>query len=79
MSLRCVVCESCLTYCQFEALILADGHMQVNQMRCVGCGVCVSACPEEALVLVRRPEAEILPVPVDQAEWRTQRAANRSL
>ncbi len=76
---RCVVCESCLTYCQFEALILADGHMQVNQMRCVGCGVCVSACPEGALVLVRRPEAEVLPVPVDQAEWRTQRAASRSL
>ena len=34
---------------------------------------------EGALVLVRRPEAEVLPVPVDQAEWRTQRSARRSL
>lgn len=75
---RCVVCETCMSYCQFEALVLADGHVQVSDLRCVGCGVCVSACPEGALVLVRRPESEVLPVPVDEADWGMQRAAKRS-
>ncbi len=52
---------------------------QVDGRRCVGCGVCVPACPENALVLVRRPEAEIEPVPATEADWMEQRALARGL
>jgi Na+-translocating ferredoxin:NAD+ oxidoreductase subunit B len=76
---RCIACEACLSYCQFDALALNDGHAQVVEMRCIGCGVCVPSCPEEALSLVRRPESEILPVPADHAEWELLRVKARKL
>ena len=73
----CLACEDCLESCQFDALALDGQVMQVNGVRCVGCGVCVPTCPEEALGLVRRPEAEILPVPETEADWMQIRAAAR--
>jgi ferredoxin len=45
----------------------------------VGCGICISLCNENALVLVRRPENEIQPIPINEAEWRQQRAIARNL
>ncbi|MBP1693306.1 MAG: hypothetical protein H6Q37_1189 [Chloroflexi bacterium] len=76
---RCILCEACLPYCQFQALELMDGGMNVNELRCIGCGVCVSACPEGALGLVRRPESELLPVPIDHAEWAALRSKARGI
>ncbi|MGD2157785.1 MAG: 4Fe-4S binding protein [Anaerolineales bacterium] len=75
----CTACETCLDYCQFDALILEDFTVSVNSIRCVGCGVCVSNCPEDALALIRRPQEEILPVPKTKMEWLTDRAAERGL
>ncbi len=74
----CVGCGSCVEWCQFGALSVQD-VARVDEIRCVGCGVCVLACPEEALSLTRRPAADILPVPVTQADWRAERAAARGL
>jgi electron transport complex protein RnfB len=76
--LLCNACETCLPYCQFEALKL-DEIVKVNSIRCVGCGVCVPTCPNEALVLVRRPEDEILPIPATVDDWKNQRTAARSI
>ena len=76
---RCIICEACLPYCQFNALELADVVMRVNEISCLGCGVCVSACPEGALGLIRRPETEILPVPTDHAEWAALRSMARGI
>jgi electron transport complex protein RnfB len=74
----CDACKNCLSWCQFDALKMAD-FVQVDSMRCVGCGVCVPACPSEALVLVRRPEEEILPIPETLSDWKTQRSSARGL
>jgi ferredoxin len=52
---------------------------KVNAVRCVGCGICVIACSMDALGLVRRPEEEVLRVPVNHTEWGAQRAAARGL
>jgi Na+-translocating ferredoxin:NAD+ oxidoreductase subunit B len=73
----CITCEACLSYCQFGALELSSGHTRVNNIRCIGCGVCVPSCPEGALALVRRPEVEVQPAPVDHAEWARLRSAAR--
>jgi ferredoxin len=51
----------------------------VDAVRCTGCGVCVIACSTGALGLVRRPEAEVKPVPQTHAEWGAQRIAERGL
>jgi ferredoxin len=75
---RCTGCGDCLTYCQFNALML-DDVVQVNDPRCVGCGVCVPVCPEQALGLVRRPAEQIKPPPVTEPDWQAERAAARGL
>ncbi len=74
----CIACDLCVEYCQFDALTLA-GEAQVDEVRCVGCGVCVPACPEGALGLARRPEEDILPIPVTEEDWGEVRAAHRGL
>ena len=74
----CIACEDCLEYCQFDALSM-EFTAQVDQLRCVGCGVCVQSCPENALSLVRRPEREVVPVPVSKSEWMQKRAVARGI
>ncbi|MEW5869429.1 MAG: 4Fe-4S binding protein [Chloroflexota bacterium] len=75
----CLGCETCIDYCQFDALSMQDSHVQINALRCVGCGVCVPACPEGALSLARRPEEEVLPVPPTEHDWRLQRSQARHI
>jgi len=78
--LLCNGCETCLDYCQFDALAMSDDAIvQVNPVRCVGCGVCVPQCPSEALGMVRRPADEITQVPETIKEWAVIRAADRGI
>ena len=74
----CNACGLCVDSCQFDALTM-ENFALVNRTRCVGCGVCVNACPDHALALVRRPEAEIKPVPVSFTDWAKQRAEERGI
>jgi heterodisulfide reductase subunit A-like polyferredoxin len=73
----CTGCELCVEWCQFSALSLQEGLMQINALRCVGCGVCVPNCPENALSLLRRNEEEILSIPLNELEWFASRANAR--
>ena len=78
--LLCNGCETCLDYCQFDALSMNDAAIvQVDEVRCVGCGVCVPACPNDALVLVSRPEEEVIVPPETLKEWGARRAAERGV
>lgn len=75
----CTACESCVEFCQFDALDMGADAMTVNMRRCVGCGVCVIHCPQEAMSMVRRAQTEITPVPVTEDNWREDRAAARGI
>jgi Pyruvate/2-oxoacid:ferredoxin oxidoreductase delta subunit len=75
----CNGCETCLDYCQFDALSIQDGIAVVSGVACVGCGVCVPSCDTEALNLVRRPEEEVLQIPVTEEDWLVERAVARGI
>jgi electron transport complex protein RnfB len=77
----CAGCETCIEYCQFNALSLRpeDPYIQINQLYCVGCGVCVPHCPDEALSLIRRPDEELLITPKTHEDWLKERAIARGL
>ena len=78
--LLCNGCETCLDYCQFDALAMSDDAIvQVNSVRCVGCGVCVPQCPSEALGMVLRPEEDLILPPETIKEWGVKRAADRGI
>ncbi|NIW44114.1 MAG: 4Fe-4S ferredoxin, partial [Gammaproteobacteria bacterium] len=71
----CNGCETCLDYCQFDALELDGLMMTVNELSCVGCGVCVPHCDTEALHLVAREE-KVVP-PKTEMDWMALRAEAR--
>ncbi len=75
----CNGCETCLDYCQFDALSIEDGIAAVSVVACLGCGVCVPSCDTEALNLVRRPEQEVLQIPVTEEDWGVERAEARGI
>ena len=75
--LLCNGCEACIGACQFEALSMQEGLAVVERERCLGCGVCVLECSTDALGLLRRPEAEVLPIPHTREDWDSQRIAAR--
>ncbi|MBN1450615.1 MAG: 4Fe-4S binding protein [Anaerolineales bacterium] len=78
--LLCNGCETCLDYCQFDALAMGDDAVvQVNAVRCVGCGVCVLQCPNQALGMVMRPDEDRLLPPETIKEWGVKRAADRGI
>ena len=59
----CIGCSDCVSYCQFNALEVADGVNHVIYEACMGCGVCTDKCGQEALTLVR-DEAKGLPLEI---------------
>jgi Fe-S-cluster-containing hydrogenase component 2 len=49
----CVQCDDppCVPVCSVEALVRADGVVQVLYDACIGCGDCVEACPYDGVWL----------------------------
>lgn len=48
---KCIGCGVCEPLCNWGALTVADGSLEVSTDKCEGCGLCVCACPESALQL----------------------------
>jgi len=51
----CTACETCVEYCQMDAITVAD-TARVNPKRCIGCGLCVAACEFNAISLLEKDE-----------------------
>jgi ferredoxin len=47
-SKTCTGCESCVSACPTEAIVMKDGKATVTDA-CVYCGACVQECPVEAI------------------------------
>jgi len=76
---ECLGCGTCIVRCQVGAISEQDGVSVVDRERCIGCGLCVTGCPNDVARLQRRPEAEIVPPPLDFAAWEQARLVNRGL
>lgn len=46
---KCTGCETCLTSCPFDAIVLKDGKAFINEY-CNACMTCLSVCPEGAII-----------------------------
>ncbi len=73
----CIGCGICVDRCQFKAITIDDGIAAIDKARCFGCGLCVTACADEALQLTQKTAAETEPPPLNESEWRKQRAKAR--
>jgi ferredoxin len=51
----CIQCENCIDTCNFGALSLIDGDIEIDADGCMGCGVCVSVCDLGAITLELDP------------------------
>ena len=74
---QCTACGLCEQRCQVGAISGQDDGFIVDAKRCIGCGLCVTGCPSGAAMLHPKPSAEIIPPPLDLAEWEQQRLQNR--
>ena len=54
----CNGCKSCVSQCQFGAMLYSSALAKVfiKPTRCFGCGVCRTACPNNAIKLLGRQE-----------------------
>jgi len=52
---RCSACQTCVDYCQMDA-IRVDDAARVDPKRCIGCGLCVAACELGAIRLLEKGE-----------------------
>jgi len=52
----CVLCGDCVEMCQFKAVSMLKGEINISAADCMGCGVCVSCCEQGAIELQLAPE-----------------------
>jgi len=76
---KCAGCGTCEDRCQVHAIREDNGVSVVDHARCIGCGLCVTGCPNGAARLEKRPNAEIVPPPVDFKTWEQERLRGRGL
>jgi len=46
---KCTACETCLTSCPFDAIVMKEGKAFINEY-CNYCKTCISVCPEGAII-----------------------------
>lgn len=70
----CTACGVCIDRCQVDAIEVGECAVIGD---CIGCGLCATSCPAGAIRMVRRDQAEQLPVPKTELEWFQERAKSR--
>ena len=43
---------NCARACPFDAIVLKDGVIHIDEEKCTGCGVCVEACPRDLFIIM---------------------------
>lgn len=48
----CLGLGDCIAACNFDAMHLIDGRLEVDYEKCVGCKACVKACPRDVIGMI---------------------------
>jgi uncharacterized Fe-S center protein len=48
---QCRNCSICFDYCPEDAIVQAEGHVEINPEKCIGCGECLVVCKHGAIKL----------------------------
>jgi RnfABCDGE-type electron transport complex B subunit len=56
----CIGLGPCLGACNFDAMSIKDGIVEIDEEKCTGCGMCIDACPKH--VLHMRPKGKNITV-----------------
>ena len=59
---KCTGCETCLTSCPFDAIVMKEGKAFINEY-CNFCKTCISVCPEGAIIETEESSAAPRPSP----------------
>ena len=50
----CLGLGDCVRSCQFDAMYIADGMVEIIASKCVSCGSCIKSCPRSIVQLIPR-------------------------
>ncbi len=62
---QCSGCETCIDWCQMNAIKVINQKAKINKKRCIGCGNCLIKCPSNAIILIKKQK---LKEPLDNGE-----------
>lgn len=48
----CLSLGDCIETCQFDAMHMVDGKVEIDYEKCVGCGACEKACPRNIISMI---------------------------
>ena len=58
ITLKCIECGSCESFCRNGAIDVVDGHYVIDPDKCDACGTCCEYCPiDDAIVETEAAEA----------------------
>lgn len=49
---KCILCETCVNNCRFNALKRCGTQIVVDEFKCEGCGLCAYLCPVKAITML---------------------------
>ncbi|MDO4486722.1 MAG: 4Fe-4S binding protein [Bacillota bacterium] len=57
----CLGIGSCADRCEFEAMTVEEGKVNIDKEKCNGCMACITACPQKLISVIPRDASNFIP------------------